>query len=286
VKLPDFSEFEPLNKLKDQMGIPRDHYGSFAQAGQESIAPDSRPARAFILLKSGGRLDLLDPNSNAWSHEDLAIGLSRTYRWGGYSKWDLPLSVAQHSLAVLALRETQGPLSAHEALRELLHDATEGLLGFDPITSIKPYLGEPFAALDRRLQAAIDQRYRLPPWDRDSYATHKHADRLAAASEAYHVAGWALEDMRETLGIALDPLDNDPLTLPPGMKPWEPWPPKLAEAQFFRRLIELLESAERDATPPDQAAAFSRQPEKIKQRSNPSAEPARANGGNRHAEIL
>jgi hypothetical protein len=74
--------------------------------------------RAWMLLKLGGRLDLLDPKPDAWTDEDLAIGLSRTYRWGGYSAWDLPLSVAQHSLAVLALREREGKLTPRESLRE------------------------------------------------------------------------------------------------------------------------------------------------------------------------
>jgi hypothetical protein len=54
----------------------------------------------------------------------------------------LPLSVAQHSLTVLALRErADGPLSATEASCELLHDADEGFLGFDPIAPLKPHLG-------------------------------------------------------------------------------------------------------------------------------------------------
>ena len=116
MNLPDFHQFEPLNRLKEQMGLSRDHYGAFPQT--------SHKPRAWILLKSGHRLDLLDPQPDAWTDEDLAIGLSRTYRWAGYSKWDLPLSVAQHSLAVLALREAEGPLTAREALREILHDAT------------------------------------------------------------------------------------------------------------------------------------------------------------------
>ncbi|CAN2536287.1 hypothetical+protein [Methylocapsa aurea] len=91
--------------------------------------------RAWMLLKSGGRLDLLDPKPDAWTDEDLAIGLSRTYRWGGYSAWDLPLSVAQHSLAVLALREREGKLTPRESLRELLHDATcYSACKFDPYT--------------------------------------------------------------------------------------------------------------------------------------------------------
>jgi len=85
--------------------------------------------RAWILLPSGRRLDLLAPDPGSWTDEDLAIGLSRTYRWGGYSAWDLPLSVAQHSLTVLALatRAAGRALTPAEALRELLHDGVEAL---------------------------------------------------------------------------------------------------------------------------------------------------------------
>ncbi len=59
-----------------------------------------RPESAFVLLGSGRRLDLLDPRPGAWTDKGLALGLSRTYHWGGHSRWELPLSVAQHSLLV------------------------------------------------------------------------------------------------------------------------------------------------------------------------------------------
>ena len=86
------------------------------------------PSRAWIRLPSGRRLDLLSPTAFDWSEEDLAIGLSRTFRWGGHSIWPgAPLSVAQHSLAVLALRRGRGPLSADQARRELLQER-QGLL--------------------------------------------------------------------------------------------------------------------------------------------------------------
>jgi hypothetical protein len=225
-----------------------------------------KPARAYLLLKSGRRLDLLNPEPDAWTDEDLAIGLSRTYRWAGYSAWDLPLSVAQHSLTVLALAEKNGPLTAPESLRELVHDATEALLGFDLLCPLKPHLAPEFERLDRRLQAAVDQRYKLPAWTEETYARHKHADRLAAASEAYYVVGWSLADMRASLGITLDPLDADPLTLPSGMQPWEPWPPKLVETLFLRRLTELSERAARDGDATQLAQAFSRLPEKMRRR--------------------
>ena len=198
--------------------------------------------RAWVLLPSGRRLDLLNPDSRAWTDQDLSVGLSRTYRWAGYSAWDLPLSVAQHSLTALAIRQAS---SGHgwalpEALRELLHDAEEALLGgWDPITPLKPHLGPGFDALVQRLQAPVAQRYQLPSWTPESYALHKHADRLTAASEAFHVAGWSREAMRDSLGISLEPLADDPLPAPEGMRPWEPWPPNLAANLFFTRMHEL-----------------------------------------------
>ena len=184
-------------------------------------------ARAFVLLKSGRRLDLLNPDPQAWTDDDLAAGLSRTMRWGGASRWARPLSVAQHSLTVLAIREAEGPLTAEGALRELLHDATEFMLGWDCIAPLKAQLGEPFRELEARLQAAVDARYRLPTWTAEDYAKHKRADRLAAASEAFHVVGWSRTDMVEALGIAIPPLLEDPLPAN-GFAPWEPWPPQAA----------------------------------------------------------
>lgn len=184
---------------------------------------------------------MLQPTVTDWEDEDLAIGLSRTYRWGGHSAWDLPLSVAQHSLTVLAIREAieTNPLSDAEALRELLHDAEEGLLSWDPISPIKPYLGAEYHLLASTLTKAIAQRYRLPAWTAEAYAAHKHADRLAAASEAFHVVGWSISEIRDQLEIKLDPLSDDPLCPPDGMRPWEPWPPKLAASLFLARLKSL-----------------------------------------------
>ena len=42
--------------------------------------------RAWVLLPSGRRLDLLAPDPSAWTDHDLAVSLSRTYRWGGHSR--------------------------------------------------------------------------------------------------------------------------------------------------------------------------------------------------------
>jgi hypothetical protein len=209
--------------------------------GAESMTAD----RAWVLLPSGRRLDLLTPDPAARTDSDLAIGLSRTYRWGGYSRSELPLSVAQHSLLVLKLRQQMVQhqlLTPGEALRELLHDAEEGLIGFDPISPLKPHLGTAFKSVTDRLRTAIDERYGLPAWDGPDYMRHKRADLLAAASEAFHVTGWSREDIRSSLQITLEPLDEDPLPAPEGMRPWEPWPPRLAAARFLAKLGGLTRS--------------------------------------------
>ncbi len=204
----------------------------------------ARP-RAWVRLPSRKRLDLLDPTPFDWDDADLALGLARTYRWGGHSVWPRPLSVAQHSLLVLTLSRQQArhPLDVRQELRELLHDADEGLLGFDPISVIKPFLGPDFKAMTQRLQAAIFLRYGLVSWSDEEKLAHKRADRVAAASEALHVAGWTRDEIRRTLKIPLKPLDEDPLLPLYGGAPWEPWAPEIAADRFLAELAALKQRA-------------------------------------------
>lgn len=208
-----------------------------------------KPTRAWVLLPSGQRLNLLAPDPCAWTDRDLAIGLSRTYRWAGYSAWDHPLSVAQHSLTVLALRRRSAGrrLTRAEARRELLHDATEALLGgYDPITPLKPHLGAGYHELVALHQQAVDRRYALPAWDDASHRAHKAADHLAAASEALQCVGWSRDAIRQDLEITAAPLDHDPLFPMARFAPWEPWPAAYAAERFLEALSLL--------TPDDTAA--------------------------------
>lgn len=200
--------------------------------------------RAWVRMPSGRRLDLLDPTPFDWEDSDLALGLARTYRWGGHSAWPLPLSVAQHSISVMLLRRSLSatPISPIAQLRELLHDAEEGLMGFDAISVIKPFLGDGFRQLAVRLEAAVFLRYGLPKWTTKEHALHKRADRLAAASEAVHVAGWTPAEVRNTLKISAQPLDVDPLFGVFGGNPWEPWPPDLACERFLSELQRLKQA--------------------------------------------
>jgi uncharacterized protein len=198
-------------------------------------------ARAWVRLPSGKRLDLLNPTPFDWEDKDLALGLARTYRWGGHSAWPLPLSVAQHSLLVLALhrRRFQGASNGLAELRELLHDADEGLLGFDCISVVKPFLGEAYRTLTERLENAVAIRYALPAWTPSERKAHKRADRVAAASEAVHVVGWTQGEVRNTLRIPYTALAADPLREVYGGKPWEPWAPALAAERFLAELEHL-----------------------------------------------
>ena len=207
------------------------------------------PARAWVRMPSGKRLDLLHPTPADWADDDLALGLARTYRWGGHSAWPLPLSVAQHSISVMLLRRAAAPvpLSPLEELRELLHDAEEGLLGFDCISVLKPFMGDSFRQLTLRLEQAVFLRYGLPAWTPAEHAAHKRADRLAAASEAVHVVGWSPHEVLHTLGITVAALAVDPLLAQYGGTAWEPWPPALAAQRFGEQLARLMRQARHEA---------------------------------------
>jgi uncharacterized protein len=201
-----------------------------------------KKVRAWVRLPSGKRLDLLNPTPFDWEDKDLALGLARTYRWGGHSAWPLPLSVAQHSLLVLAMHRQRAASTPNPTaeLHELLHDADEGLLGFDCISVIKPFLGEAYRTLTERLENAVALRYGLAAWTPGERQAHKRADRIAAASEAVHVVGWTEGEVRNTLRIPYEVLATDPLCAIYGGKPWEPWTPAVAAVRFLAELERLL----------------------------------------------
>ena len=71
-------------------------------------------------------------------------------------------------------------------------------------------------------------------------AAHKRADRVAAASEAVHVAGWTQGEVRNTLRIPYNALPADPLRDVYGGKAWEPWAPGLAAERFLAELERLM----------------------------------------------
>ncbi len=201
-------------------------------------------ARAWVLLKSKRRFDLLNPTPLDWELSDLAEGEARTFRWGGSSVWEWPLSDAQHSLLTLEIHRANAPngLSTLLELANLVHDGSEALgVRWDPITPVKPFLGEGFHKMDVAIQRVIHLRLGLPAvLPADWKSAIKLADRRAAASEALHIAGWSREEIRSTLKIKLLPLTDDPLARRYGGTPWEPWPMRVAEERFLTELERLL----------------------------------------------
>ena len=202
--------------------------------------PTTSSARAWVRQPSGRHLDLVNPRPTDFDDSDLALGLARTFRWGGHSIWEIPLSVAQHSLTVLNLRRQSEVLPVRVQLLELLHDAEEGLIGFDPISPLKPILGAGFQNMMGKLQQAVFERYGVGDWSHSDYQHHKQADILAAASEAVHVAGWSSAEVRDILNILLKPLHQDPLIEVYGGVPWAPWPVDVAAKRFNEELQRLL----------------------------------------------
>ena len=228
--------------MRDHHDLTGKGHGGMASAAvvaTRSSAGPAPPGRAWVLMPSGRRLDLLAPTPFDWTDGDLAEGLARTARWAGRSRWPLPLSVAQHSLGVLALRRGREDLSADEARRELLHDAEEGLLGFDCVAPLKPFLGGRFAELERRLRAAAAARYALPAWTPGAWRSHKAADLAMAAAEAVHVAGWSPAEARTALGLRAEAPATDPLAASFREEPWRPWPPDVAATRFLAALRAL-----------------------------------------------
>lgn len=198
-----------------------------------------REVRVWQRFLSGRRLNLLDPTPFDFEDEDLALGLAREPRWNGQTRGDWPYSVAQHSLAVLdGVRRALPPsaLTPAAELRALLHDAPEGLGLKDVITPLKAILGDAYRLVDRRLQEIVHARYGVPELPAWVEQTVKREDKAMAATEAYQLASYSLEEVRDprVLGNAEKPRTDLALV---------PWPPAEAARRFLEALHELLARA-------------------------------------------
>ena len=142
----------------------------------------------------------------------------------------------------------------------------EGLLGFDCITPLKPHLGASYQRLTGLLQAAIAARYDVPAWSQEDYLLHKRADRLAAISEAAHVAGWSLADIHEEFGTTTILMDDPLQEVTASLQPWEPWPPALAARLFLERLRGILAAAVSETALAALAAAYAIASERVRRR--------------------
>jgi uncharacterized protein len=155
-------------------------------ADKESASP-----RAWQRMLSGRRLDLLEPSPLDIEIEDIAHGLARVARWNGQTSGPHAFSVAQHSLAVLAIFDHFWPeAAAAQRMTVLLHDAPEYVIG-DMISPFKAIVGGDYKHVEARLQTAIHLRFSLPATTAVGLKDRiKRADMIAAFYEAIILAGF------------------------------------------------------------------------------------------------
>jgi hypothetical protein len=190
--------------------------------------------RAWQRMLSGRRLDLLDPSALDIEVEDIAHGLARVARWNGQTSGTHIFSVAQHCCLVEALARDRTPrLDRAQRLAVLLHDAPEYVIG-DMISPFKAVIGDAYKAVERRLLAAIHQRFGLPaPPPPELQQLIKLADRQAAYLEATRLAGFSTVEARRFFG-------RPPRIAPSAERDYlKPWPAETAQARYLERFRKL-----------------------------------------------
>ena len=199
-----------------------------------------KPARAWQRMLSGRRLDLLDPSPLDVEIGDIAHGLARVARWNGQTAGPHVFSVAQHSLLVEAIGGALDPrLGSQERLELLLHDAPEYVIG-DIISPLKNAIGDAYLSVERRLLAAIRQRFGLEAPSPALARLVKRADRIAAAIEATRLAGFSSAEA--------DGIFGRPPALPPEIQAEierliAGWPTADAEHGYLARFAALQPEA-------------------------------------------
>ncbi|HEV2542848.1 MAG TPA: HD family hydrolase [Methylobacterium sp.] len=191
-------------------------------------------------MLSGRRLDLLDPSPLDVEIADIAHGLARVARWNGQTAGPHVFSVAQHSLLVEAIGGGLDPrIGRPERLELLLHDAPEYVIG-DIISPLKNAIGDAYRSVERRLLAAIRQRFGLGAPSPALSRLVKRADRIAAAIEATRLAGFSQAEADGIFGrlpVLPEPLSADIERLVAG------WPTAEAEACYRTRFEALQRGA-------------------------------------------
>ena len=192
-------------------------------------------ARAWQRMRSGRRLDLLDPSPLDVEIEDIAHGLARVARWNGQTGGAHIFSVAQHTLLVDAILRHRMPNALDRRLRlaVLLHDGPEYVIG-DMITPFKAVIGDTYKAVEKRLLTAIHLRFGLPPeLPAEVRRVIKTADAGAAFLEATVLAGFAIEEALRFFGA------RPALPAAAEREYLAPWSAETAEKRYlahFRRI--------------------------------------------------
>ena len=192
--------------------------------------------RAWQRMLSGRRLDLLNPSPMDIEIEDIAHGLSFVARWNGQTFGKFPYSVAEHSVFVEKLFFKINPqIDPKWRLAALLHDAPEYVIG-DMISPVKSSVGQGYSDMDKRLTAAIHQRFGLPSKIPNVIKKQiKRADTASAWLEAIQLAGFNEKEANSLFG---KPILSDLKNL--SLCPNEPTHVKNQFLQIFNELMELI----------------------------------------------
>lgn len=195
--------------------------------------------RTWQRMLSGRRLNLLEPSPLDIEMRDVALGLSRNMRWNGQTEGPNGLSVAQHCVFVADIVCRLKPASpTWVQMAALLHDAPE-FVTHDLITPLKAVVGDVFREVEARLQVAIHQAAGLPAHlPVDTVKLIKRADRIAAATEAVQLAGFAASEVRTVLKNRERPLSD--ITLAPQTS-------RQAEEAFLGRYNRLWRAMRRQS---------------------------------------
>jgi hypothetical protein len=134
-----------------------------------------------MLTATGKAFNLGHPQATDICLDDLAHQLALINRFNGAT--GRPYSVAEHSLLVVDILETElGMTDPSGLLAGLMHDAHEIYFG-DVISPVKHYLGDTAQVLEWSLQGKVQERYGLRTASRGHHDEINRADLIALATE-------------------------------------------------------------------------------------------------------
>jgi uncharacterized protein len=196
----------------------------------------------WMVTVSGRRQYVGAPDVDNIVIEDIAHALAKYTRFGGHTLGDGLYSVAQHSVLVSRIFETEAQAFLRHApsrnlvLGALLHDAAEAYLG-DLIRPVKTAAGADYRVFETEWEIAIERRFGASFYHSNIV---KHCDLIALATER-----------RDLLPFA-DPKLNpeawrwkeDELAVEPWPEKIVPWSIRESRERFLARFDELTNARE------------------------------------------